>query len=320
MRASRPEKNTIRDLWADIVQRAEPAAMADPDTPLYLTLAGAEGLDLQKMEDRGLLLRTESNSVVPEHQTKFVAVESSPFAVAELQQRYPGLKIIQASVQDLLRSTNLTRWPDGAHRTYCRAAVINLDLNEPLLVSKAEDQLDFPALTLVQKLSQLHAATPRKREWFLCLTLVGKIPWTSKVQNNAQLFLKENFAREPHFAEACRSLLGKSVFDVVTGETPRSFSGLTANDQQRILMGFVPKKIAHLVSHQGWRVKTSTNLRYGGRRSRAPMVTWIFEFTWDVRASITPDVVYRESLRDALVDAGEILMNGSIVPNRAIAT
>ena len=87
---------------------------------------------------------------------------------------------------------------------------------------------------------------------------------------------------------------------------------LSYEERQKLLMVFVPKKIAEMVHGQNRQVKTSQNLRYGGTADEAPMVTWVFSFLWDTRASVTPDAVYKDCLNLILSAAGYVSDTGQI--------
>ena len=125
-------------------------------------------------------------------------------------------------------------------------------------------------------------------------------------------FLAENCETEPNFSAACRGLLGNALFDRIMTREDIDLIALPRNEQQTVLMAFVPKKIAQLVHEQGWRVVTTRNLRYGATGAHAPIVSWIIEFHWDARASKTPAAVYRAALRAILSGVGQIAEDGTI--------
>ena len=125
MAADRPEKSTMRGLWVEEVQRL---AGGDTDVPLYLTMPGARGGDIQALIDAGIIDLTETNAVADPEKTRLVAVENSPQAIVELQRHFPGLKILQEPIESLLHSDKLTAWPEGEHKKFFRARVVNFDL------------------------------------------------------------------------------------------------------------------------------------------------------------------------------------------------
>jgi hypothetical protein len=309
MAAERPEKRTMRELW---VAKTKTVEQEFPGSvPLYLTLSGADGRDIESHIAEGIIKRNEVGGIHEDYLAKIVAIESSPEAVLALQKTFPGLKILEQSIQELVRSASAVAWPTGTDVEHCRARIINLDLNHPLSSEIESGHLAFPLLTFVAKFSQLHATAPRL-DWFLYLTLHGEITWAPEVCNAIQAYLAENCAAEPAFATACRTLLGDALFTQVTQHQSATLPSLSSVDQQKILMALVPKKISQLVIPQGWRVATTANLRYGGAGGRAPMVTWILEFRSDPRATVTPQAVYRDSLKGVLTRSGHIAENGSI--------
>lgn len=311
MAAERPEKQTVRELWMDEVQRHEGEQLPD-DVPLYLTLPGARGGDIEALIDRGVLRLTETGAIEDPEAMKVVAIEHSPSAVIALQRRYPGLKIVEKSVSDMLHSIGPLQWPTGSHKTYCRAQVVNLDFDTPLKGVVEHGQLVFPSLALVQKLATLHA-TPAPIDWTLGLTLHGETVWDSDTDALACRFLAANFARDAAFSGGAREVLGSELHQGVC-DSPDSvgLNGLDRASQQRVLMVLVPKQIAFDAHTIGWNVDTVENLCYGGTENRAPMVTWLLRFRWDSRASTDPEALYREALGRSLRRRGEIAADGAI--------
>ncbi len=297
MAEDRAPKRVIRGLWIERV--VELAPEHDPEAgPLYLTLCGALGREIEMLIERGVIRRAENGEAIEEADvSKVIAVESSPEAVLALQRRFPGLRIVEKSVRDMVRSENPMAWPEtrAEDRHMTRARVINLDLDEPLLVSEVQAVPRFPILTVISKMAQIHADRPD--DWVLCLTLHGQIYWTASVALSIQRFLLDNFDLEEAFRESARAHLGQELFDLVNGETAIEWEPRNIIEHQLMLMLVVPKTIAHLVASQGWRITSARCLRYGGTQSRAPMVSWILDFTWDTRGGMQGTTVYRESLR-----------------------
>lgn len=277
--------------------------------PLYLTLPGAGGRDIQLLIDEGLITLTEVNSIVEEDQGKVVAVENNNQAIAALQRKFIGLRIKEVPFQNLIRGEEQFRWPEGEDEVVCRAKVINLDLNSPLRAQPRGGDVVFPVLAWIRKLCQIHAKQPRI-DWTLCLTLHGV--WPENINRYMRDFLCENLDREALFAEGCREFLGEELFQLTTRDDGPDFTNLDRNDQQKLIMVMVPKIIARLVHNEGWRVRTERNLRYGGGE-RAPMVAWIVKFTWGDDMIATPDTIYREALRDILSGSGVVTEDGEIV-------
>jgi len=309
MAAERPEKQTVRELWIDEVELQD---QSPPDTrvPLYLTLPGARGGDIEALIDRGVLRRTGTPAIEEPEALKVVAIEHSPTAIIALQTRYPGLKIVEKSVADMLHSTGPLQWPVGKEKTYCRAQVVNLDFDTPLKGVVEHGQLVFPALALVRKLATLHAS-PSPIDWTLCLTLHGEAVWDTATDAMVCQFLAANFVRDVGFSEAARAVIGAELHEAICTDPGNvGLTGLDHAAQQAVLMVLVPKQIAFDAHSVGWNVDTVENLRYGGTSGRAPMVTWVLRFRWDARATTDPEAVYREALGRALRRRGHIAADG----------
>jgi hypothetical protein len=287
--------------------------VSDQSVPLYLTLPGAEGTDIDSLVTAGIISLTSVHGIASADIWKIAAVESSPGAILKLQQKFPGLKIIEQPIQSLIRGDSPTKWPDNReHEALCRARVINLDINEPLVATRAGGRIIYPLLERIQKFAMLHTlSTPL--DWTLLLTIHGEINWDEATSRSAQEFIGENCSREPAFRSGLVKFWGEDLVESFENIGVKSLSGLSAERQQRFLMAFVPKKIASLVHQQSWRVETLWNYGYGGRQREAPMTTWAMAFFIDERASSKPDALYRESLRTVLRQVGFIQEDGSIL-------
>jgi hypothetical protein len=309
MAAERPEKKTVRRLWVEEVRRAE-GVWVPKGVPLYLTLPGAQGGDIRALADEGLVELAENGAIVDAEEMRLVAVESAPGAVIELQRSFPGLKILEETVGNLLHSTSPLAWPQGETKRFFRARVVNLDLNAPLEAKVQNGQLIFPVLAWIHKLALLHAVAPRV-DWSLCLTLHGEVSWTARGDQMACRFLCENFARDAEFSARAKATLGEEIHSEICARPGRvAVRMMEAGAQQRVLMVLVPKQIAFDAHSTGWGVDTVENLRYGGSEGRAPMVTWVLRFSWDTRARTQPDKLYRESLVRSLLRCGSIDSSG----------
>jgi len=279
------------------------------DVPLYLTLGGAEGRDIHLLAEQGIIHLTEVGGLAELSQRRVVAVESSPMAVATLQRKLPGLKILEIAIGALVRGEGPTTFPTGEHEYCCRARIINLDLNSMLTPKTDNGHITFPVLTWIRKFSQLHAKRPRVN-WTLLLTLHGEIKWDAVTAKSVEQFLAENFRREPEFAAKCNGLLGDALYQAIVAGTS-DFSTLSRTTQQKVLMAFVPKKLAQITQSDGWRVDTRRNIYYG-EEGEAPMVTWVLDFITDGRIASVPEQVYRESLRTVLSGVAFISAQGAL--------
>lgn len=309
MDEERPEKIRVRSLWLEKL-RSYRSTYPDDDVPLYLTLSGAHARDVQLLIREGLIRVTEVGAIATADQGVAVAIESNANAVWELQRRIPGLKIVEQPFENLIRSGRLTVFPQGDHVRLCQARVVNLDLNEPVRFDEVDGELVFPPLQWVRKLCILHAE--KRLEWCLLLTLHGEALWESDETKSVALFLAENFSREATFAAAARHVLGDAIYERIVDGTLPAAKRLSVTEQQKLLMLYVPKRIAQIAHEYGWRSETIHNLRYGGAAERAPMVTWVIDLRWDGRVSSQPDAIYLDSLKLILAGAGHIAEDGTL--------
>jgi hypothetical protein len=309
MGEERPDKETMRQLWVDIVAAAEADAEGPP---LYLTLPGAQGLDVKRMVDAGLVRLAENGAIRAEDAWKVVAVESNNDAFLALKRRLPGLRVLNENIRGVLASTGPLTWPRGEHERWCRAHVVNLDLNSSLRCERDEQKgLIFPTMQLIWKLARLHLKEPAL-DWVLCLTVAAQIDWAPDDCEFVQRFLRENFNREKRFASDCRAFLGNDLFGALSAQEPLDMNALALSEQQAILMVFVPKKIVTETYTQGWRITTMHNVRYGGRGGSQRMASWIFRFAREPRVTAEPQAVYSECLADALAGVGTIAPDGTL--------
>jgi hypothetical protein len=312
MAAQRPEKQAVRDLWVEEVRRLDSEQNEESGVPLYLTLPGRQAGDLHALIAAGLLEVTETTAIATPDATRVVAVEASAEAVIALNKEFPGLKILERRLEDLLKASSDMAWPSKSERRWFRAKVVNFDLTSSLHAQMRQGQLFFPALAMVAKVARLHAEEPCV-DWSLCLTLNGGLSWEAHVDHSVCQLLAGNFQEEPEYSDQARLVLGEQIHDAILDD-PRAadLAGRSSEEQQRVVMALVPKCIARDAHRFGWHVDTVENLRYGGSGDAAPMVTWILRFTWDERASTQPMVVYREALRLALRRQGYIDGKGRV--------
>jgi hypothetical protein len=307
MAGDRPEKATVRNLWIEEVARVDKTP--DPGgVPLYLTTPGALGKDIALLVKNGILELEENEAVKEPEKLRLVAIENSPLANVELRKKFPGIRILETDLRSVLKAENMMNFPEKAVRPLFRARVVNLDLQSPLEAEVAKGQLQFPLLSLVQKIAVLHTEPPV--DWTLCLTLHGEAMWSGASAKKACEFLTANFARDAKFAEQTEDALGSELFESICKTKSSTFQNLEKSVQRLILMVIVPKKIAFEAHKVGWAVDTIENLQYGGTGDRAGMVTWMLRFKWDERASTEADVLYGEALPRILARRGHITARG----------
>ena len=309
MSEERQEKDVMRRFWLEEA-RAYSEQYPEDRHPLFLTLPGPAAYDIRLLIDQGLLELTESGAVAEDQQFRIVCIERDGMAVAELNRQFPGMKIVEGRVEDVLAWQSGVVWPAPKDRLLFRARVVNLDLNNALVARPADGLLVFPVIEVIRKLLQLHA-TPQRLRWTLCLTLHGEIPWPGDVAESAQAFMRENLHRDSEFRGRATTALTQEFVDRLLAADTINFQDLKRVEQQRFLMVFVPKKVAQVVQNLGWRLVTKHNLRYG-TPPNAPMAAWILEFIPAASLIATPDTGYREALRGIFANFRQISSDGSL--------
>lgn len=311
MGENRIPKKIVRSLWIEEIMKIHDQYDDESTEPLYLTLPGAEGHDIQLLIDNELISLTEVKSISEIDQKKIVAVESNNKSVLSLQKKFIGLKIKEVNFINLIHGEELFSWPPrrSEDEICCRAKVINLDLDSPL---QAKESGVFPVLRWIYKLCQIHTR-PSPSDWTLFLTLHGELRLPSTINTWLREFLIDNMSREKKFNRYLKYFLGKDLYLKIKEDVSIDFNTFDREDMQRLIMVIVPKIIAMKIHNNGWRVRTEKNLCYGSE-GNAPMVTWIIKFIWNGATTVTPDSLYRSSIKDIFLCTGRISNDGVIIP------
>lgn len=275
--------------------------------PLYLTLPGADGRDLLMARDEGLIGVTEVGSLAPEHMEKVVAVESSLHAVANLLRVLPGLKVLEQPIQSLIRGEGMTSWPEARDRRWCRAIVVNLDLNQPFTGRTRDGTPTYPIANWVRKLGVLHAESPAV-PWSLLLTLHGEAVLDAEARAETRTALIDNAARVESFREGLQRLIG--VDPAALDASDASFA-LDREEMHRLLLALVPKRLAKELP-PGWGMAVRWCYTYGGSESDAPMVAFRMDFDPSDPRSATPPAIYESAVAGILDRVGHIAQDGSL--------
>lgn len=311
MNEDRAEKRTVRNLWVSVAKKKWNSIDSTLRAPFYVTLSGREGKEIDLLIKEGLIRTNETGSILEEDIEKVVAIENNAEAVLHLQRKHPGLKILERDFANLLRGNRATSLPTGDDKKICQAAIINLDLNAPLNPQKQGDRSsDFPLVEIVKKIALLQADLARS--WTLFLTIHAEARWTKSTCEEVQIFFKENFKLCNRFAEKCRVFWGDRLFESICTEETFECEHLSIEDQQKLLMVFFPKKLSSLIHNLGWRLEFHYNLRYGGTKQRAPIVTWLIDLNWDNRKNTAPVKIYIESINNVFCGVGRIEEDGTI--------
>lgn len=310
MAANRPEKNFIRQLWVDEIRKVETQGYHD-EYPIYLTLPGASGLEIGLLADKGIIRLTETGAIHDDDSHKVVAIESSKKAQVELLRRYPGLNVLRMSVQNLIRGDGQRQFPDNRDEiTFCKAKVVNLDLNEPIKVDESVDELRIPVVEWIKKFCILHKEDGVN--WSLCLTLHGEILWNAQVNEQASNLIVDNCHHDEVFKEKLQIHLGDSVVHTMF-HGHIDFTNIDRDTMQKVAMVLIPKLLVRYAFQEGWKVSTIHNYAYEGGRG-APMVTWVFDFTLDPQATASSLSEYLSGIRTIFQRIGFIDATGEVHP------
>ena len=312
MAANRPEKNFVRQLWVDEIQKVEEAGYNNK-YPLYLTLPGAMGIEIRFLIEKGIIRITETGAIHEEDLHKIVAVESSRIAQVKLLRQFPGLNVLKMSIQSLVRGDGQRNFPDNRDEIiYCKAKIINLDLDEPIMVDDSKNELFIPVIEWIKKFFLLHKEGGI--DWSLCLTLHGEMFWNANVNTQVIRFLVDNCSNDDQFREMLVAHLGEHITQAIF-DAQIDFTNIERSEAQRVAMILIPKLLVHHAVNNGWVIKTVHNYAYVGGGG-APMVTWIFNFYLDPEATAQPITEYKNGIRNIFHQVGSIDGDGNLVPYR----
>jgi len=310
MANQRPEKVTIRQLWINqaILHSQQSAENA---TPLYTTLSGHEGHEFRLLHEAGLLQLTETGAVESSCLHKFIAIEQNATAYASLSTKFPGLKIVRESIQNIVLGHTKLRYPVGEVEKICRSKIINLDLNEPWMPRLQGDQWIIPTCRGIEKFAELHASDP-KLHWTLLLTLHGECPWSIDAQSVISGKINDLFHTYPALIEEVQDWIGEELLTNIRNNHVIDFSTVPKLLQQKLLMWVVPMCVALACRQQGWAISVLENIHYGQHPEHAPMVSWIIDFQIPTRQALTFEPELRNCLETILNRAAHITPDGEI--------
>ncbi len=156
MAINHQEKYSIRKLWLEEIIKAEEEGY-DDQYPLYLTLPGSAGIEIGLLIENGILRTTETGAILEDDAHKIVAVESSKKAQVELLKQYPGINVLKMSIKDLMRGESPLKFSNNKNEvTFCKAKIINLDLNEPIKIDESINEIKIPVIEWIKKFCLFH--------------------------------------------------------------------------------------------------------------------------------------------------------------------
>jgi hypothetical protein len=136
----------------DVLASALSARQGSTPLTLYgLNVSSTEGVDIALLGEHGIINFTEIGGIAADSAGRVAAVEYNKNAVLLLQKKFPGLKIYERAFQELVRGVGLTRYPEREDEQFCRARVVNLDLNVTLRVNVEGGRHCFSNFNLDQK-------------------------------------------------------------------------------------------------------------------------------------------------------------------------
>ncbi|MDZ7734536.1 MAG: hypothetical protein U5R31_16940 [Acidimicrobiia bacterium] len=272
MADDRPSKQTVRQsIWLDVVKRRAPARSAD--VPLYVTLPGAEGFDIQLLVDEGLLALTETGAISEGSKNVVVAIECKSDARAQLLEKFYGLEVLPERFENLIRGRRRIAYPDGRHLSIWRSLVVNLDLNDPLHLTLDHGNLACPLVEhYLVKVATMQREVPHEAGWSLLLTLHGTILVDSKqltsVCSALAKILDENMKSSEEYATNFAELVGKEADADWLADlcTVKGDADGRNNEEmrQRVILMLVPKLIVEHLTGMGWNVTIGRSAFYGG--------------------------------------------------------
>lgn len=312
MNSKRPQKQSVRKLWLDEIKDLD-KKYADSEYPLYLTLPGEEGYDIQMLIDQGLINLTENKKSISEkHLKKVIAVESNNGAILNLQKKFPGLRIEHQNIQNILKGSGLESWPNDEEKEIFCSHIVNLDFDGSIKYDYKNGAIIFKELEWIYKICLIRTNEGLKN-WKLFLTFNANLSnWDVEVFDYIKNFIFDNIKHEKHFSDQCKELFGEKLFPVFNNEDNIEDYEFTHKESQKILMIFVPKFLSNKLHVNGWTLKTKINLYYGELPETAPMVTWIINFNYDESKLSTPKLIYKESILSIFDKVGYIDKSGEI--------
>lgn len=284
MSDDRPAKQAVRkEFWLDAIKRR--ASKRPENVPLYVTLAGAEGRDIDLLVDEGFIDLTETGAISESSAGVAIAIESNSDARSSLLGKFFGLEVLHESYENLIRGPSLIRFPGGKDLNIWRSVVINLDLNEPLILDMDDDRLQLPLVEKLIKVATIQRDKAHPDGWTLLLTLHSALLVSSDARAATCVELarvmRENFAHSEAFATTFGSLVGFDP-DALYFESLCTLRGekddpASETLRQKTLLLLVPKLIVDAAASLGWSVVVSRSAYYGGEGD-APMTTWVLDF------------------------------------------
>jgi hypothetical protein len=302
----RPAKLVVRRKWIRVCRDWRSRSTHEP---LYVTLPGSDGHDIEMLIAEGLLPVLENDAIDDKAAGLVVAVEKDVRAAGALRARFPGLKVVPRDITTELRIQRPISDLSREVKQYGRGLVINLDFTAPLTVS---DDEKYPLLELVGRLGDLHRY-PTVQDWTLLLTLnAGTQVWPVAACIRHARTLQE-MIRDSSALESWWQKYGRELSPVVAGT--ELYRVWTVEQQQYLVLALVPLLLLGRLTATHWNPTVRWAAAYGERdRHQAPMVTWIIDVTYDPQACAEPIGQRREFVEPLSRVVGKLDGNGTWLP------
>ena len=313
MMQERPEKTTIRERWIEIIAEVEKQIRTDKKSPLYVTLAGAEGKDIECLINRGIIKKTETGAISTDDKWKVVAIEKNGPTATELRRKYPGLDVRDEDVLSLIRGNAETLFPNPNHKDYhlWKAPVINLDYNSMLKGEVKNGKVVFEVTQTLKKISTIHHEAGSESQWYILLTLNANINLDNDCWREIKQTLKDNMSSVVEFKKDLSSLIPLNESDDIDCDTIKKIKK-ESKLQQNLLLALIPKYFSQRIRDQRWEFKDVISFAYGNNTAgRARMASWIIciEKPQDLK---TDEQCYQENVGKILKDCSFIDDNGKM--------
>lgn len=312
MAINRPEKIKIREEWGNIAL-TELSMLSGKHRPLYVTLSGAEGKDIEVLIQNGVLKRTENGAISSDDQWKVIAIEKNGPAASELRSKYPGLDIRNDDVINLIHGCSETSFPNRGDDNFnlWTAQIINLDYN-----SRFEGKLEngrglYEIAQTLKKISAIQHEMKNSR-WSILLTLNANIELTQSCWSEVKQTLNDNLTSVDKFKEDFSKILPLDAGGRVNCDLLCKIK-TDATLQQKLIVALVPKFFMQKIRDHRWEVSEIKSFVYGNNTSgRARMSSWVITLQKPDQVK-SDDQCYSENVSKILSNCFQIQDDGTLV-------
>ncbi|MCY4046795.1 MAG: hypothetical protein OXF42_01610 [Candidatus Dadabacteria bacterium] len=317
MARKRPEKNYIRNEWVKIVKNIQ-EKRSDTGVPLYVTLSGREGKDIDCLIKHGILEQTETGAIRDKDTWKVVAIEKNGPAATELRRKFPGLDVRNDDVLDLICGPGEISYPNSDNEDEIKlwkASVVNLDYDSSLKMTLEGRSVRFGVIQTLKKISAIQNECT-SGEWYIFLTLNATLNFGAEHWNYIKETLNDNLRQVPRFRDDffTKIIVQKGLTQIEDSiiTNIKSCSSL----QQKLLLSLVPKLLAQKTRDHMWAISVNQSFMYGDNADNgARMTSWIINFKKPLNSKInTDDQCYKQNVSGILANTVRLDSKGKPHP------